>query len=387
MKKVFLFLLMLLYVGCVYSQKEIIQTISSGKSAMFIEYKNFSSTQEILDAIRSGKSTKIKFLYSGEQYVVLGLDRETPMLWSSYVLVERIKGSKRIKGWLSTKDIEDRTPLATSFPIGDFPVVRDEFLEKIKAQKVSIGMNKSEVFLATNIYRDAAKEINGYETWTELGTGGKLGWSSLCFYQGELCKSVGKYGNFYYQPKVSFELIGVECSEDLIEVDSTQLGNGIYEDEYSCFKWEINQKQLSFSLTNKYNSSLKIDWNEILLVDHFNVSRKIIHKGVKLKDREAYQTPSAVAKKSWINDIIIPSDNIEYDKDVLKDWILRDLVSIYSVGESPNDESYKNAIGRSIRVIFPLFFREKQIEYVFIFRINDIDFELVSGDYRVRDRY
>lgn len=387
MKEKLLFLLMLLYVRVAYSQNEVIQTIPSGESAAFIEFKNFSSTQAILDAIRMGKSTKIKFLYSGDQYIVLGLDKETPMLWSSYALAERVKGNKRIKGWLSTKDINDRTPLASSFPIADFPAVRNEYMEAIRNKVVLPGMNKSEVFLATNIYRDAAKEIDGYMTWTELGAGGKLGWSSLCFYQGELCKSVGKYGNFYYQPKVSFELIGVECSEDLIEVDSTQLSNGIYEDEYSYFKWEINQKQLSFSLTNKYNSSLKIDWNEILLVDHFNVSRKIIHKGVKLKDREAYQTPSAVAKKSWINDIIIPSDNIEYDKDVLNDWILRDLVSIYSVGESPNDESYINAIGRSIRVIFPLFFREKQIEYVFIFRINDIDFELVSGDYRMRDRY
>ena len=90
MKKLLMFIFMLSCVVFVYSQNEIIQTIPPGGSGVFIEYKNFPSTQAILDAIRAGKSTKIKFLYSGDQYVVLGVDKETPMLWSSYVLVESL---------------------------------------------------------------------------------------------------------------------------------------------------------------------------------------------------------------------------------------------------------------------------------------------------------
>ena len=249
---------MLLCIESIYSQSEVIQTIPPGKSAAFIEYKNFSSTKEILNAIRARQSTKIKFLYPGDQYVVLGLDKENPIMWSLYVLAERVKGNKRIKGWLSAKDITDRTPLASSFPIGDYPAVRNQYLDDIKIWKVSPGMNKSEVFLATNIFRDAAKEHNGYETWTDLGTEGKFSSSSLTFYKGELCKSSGKYGNFYYQPRISSELVKVECSEVLLKADSTQLSYGIYEDEYSRFSWEINQKQLSFTLTNNYNSTLKV---------------------------------------------------------------------------------------------------------------------------------
>lgn len=381
MKKLLMFIFMLSCVIFVYSQNEIIQTIPPGGSAVFIEYKSFPSTQAILDAIRAGKSTKIKFLYSGDQYVVLGVDKETPMLWSSYVLVERVKGNKRIKGWMSTKDIGDRTPLASSFPVGDFPAVRDEYMSAIKYKVVIPGMNKSEVFLATNIYRDAAKVINGYEVWNDPGLGSTVN-SSLYFYEGELYKSIGKFGNFYYQANVQCELVKVECSEELFQTDMSDLGVGVYEDENVHFKWEVNQKELSFSLTNKCKTTMKIDWNEVLYIDQLNISKRIIHKGVKLNDKEEYQTPSIIARSSRLADILVPVDNIEYDK-FLKDWTLCDLFKL----ASPNDNIGKGIIGENIRVLLPIMLKDKQLEYTFVFQIKNVDFELIRNNAERKDVY
>ena len=73
-------------------------------------------------------------------------------------------------------------------------------------------------------------------------------------------------------------------------------------------------KQIPIRLINKAPSPISVEWDSCVFVDPSGESRRVIHSGVKLIDRNAPQPASVVASRSKLADVLIPSDNIYYQE-------------------------------------------------------------------------
>lgn len=113
-------------------------------------------------------------------------------------------------------------------------------------------------------------------------------------------------------------------------------------------------------LYNKTNSQIKINWDGNSLTGIDGVSRRVIHRGIRLMDRNSPQAPTIVPPFGTIQDSIIPSELYSLGE---YGWYKRELFP----GE---DKSiYQN---KTVSVYMPLEKDGKTLPYNFRFTIRSI---------------
>ena len=110
-------------------------------------------------------------------------------------------------------------------------------------------------------------------------------------------------------------------------------------------------------------------------------SHRIIHKGIKYSEKEKEQAPSIVARNTELHDLIIPVDNIYYKKSWEK-WSAYPIVLDYQY--SPEDEASQRPDGKKVQILLPVVINEKRYEYLFVFEIEKIRFDLMNSDWNER---
>ena len=140
-----------------------------------------------------------------------------------------------------------------------------------------------------------------------------------------------------------------------------------YEDDFINIVWYIGNKQLNFTLTNKSGYSIKLPWDDMAYVDEAGNTKRVIHSGIKLIDRNAAQATTVVSKNAKLDDILIPSDNIYYVSGQYGGWREKYLFPQYTTQEAAIASPL---IGKTVRVIFPIIIQDVQNEYVFEFSID-----------------
>ena len=112
-------------------------------------------------------------------------------------------------------------------------------------------------------------------------------------------------------------------------------------------------------------------------------SHRVIHKSIKYSEKEKEQAPSIIARNTELHDLIIPADNIYFKKSWEK-WSAYPFLldSTYS----PEDEASQRPDGKKIQVLFLINVNEKKYEYLFVFEINKIGFNLRNSDYKNSSR-
>ena len=108
-------------------------------------------------------------------------------------------------------------------------------------------------------------------------------------------------------------------------------------------------------MENKSDNSIKIIWDEAVYIDEDNTSRKVFHSGVKYEDGEKAQPLTVIAKKTKINDLVAPVDNIYYASG---GWGIRSLFSV------------QKSAGKTVKILLPIQIQETINEYIFSFKIN-----------------
>ena len=99
---------------------------------------------------------------------------------------------------------------------------------------------------------------------------------------------------------------------------SLQSGGDTYEDAFVKIKFGFKSPedlrfltQIAIALENKTTAPLKIDWDSSVFIDPAGTSNRIIHSGIKLIDRSnTQQTPTLVASRSKVEDLMVPTDNV-----------------------------------------------------------------------------
>lgn len=128
-----------------------------------------------------------------------------------------------------------------------------------------------------------------------------------------------------------------------------------YEDDFIKIIWLPALTEFSFTLENKSDISIKIIWDEAVYIDEDNTSRKVMHSGVKYEDKEKAQPLTVIAKKTKINDLVTPVDNICFNRD---SW---GTLSLFSAEKSD---------GKTVKILLPIQIQETINEYIFSFKIN-----------------
>ena len=129
-----------------------------------------------------------------------------------------------------------------------------------------------------------------------------------------------------------------------------------YEDDFIKIIWLPALTEFSFTLENKSDNSIKIIWDEAVYIDEDNSSRKVMHSGVKYVDGEKAQPLTVIAKKTKINDLVRPVDNIIFYSD--GGWSILPLFSV------------QKSAGKTVKILLPIQIQETINEYIFSFKIN-----------------
>lgn len=152
-----------------------------------------------------------------------------------------------------------------------------------------------------------------------------------------------------------------------------------FEDEFVKFEFVFTQQTIFFNIENKSNQTIKIDWDEIIYIDPYNNSCRVIHQGVKFINKDDRQSPTYIAARSSLKDQLLPVNKIYWlDMEYSGIWMFAGKRGGWNV--SPLFENYKSQeeanssllINKKPRLVFPIYIDDQKQEYTFEFIIDRI---------------
>ncbi len=194
-----------------------------------------------------------------------------------------------------------------------------------------------------------------------------IGCLLICFVV-SACSSVGTLTHSLKLVETPDQDSGTGREYNAITISGADASNGRFSDEHIEIVWTVNYSHLSFTLTNKTDKSILVVWDEATYVDVSGNNSRAIHYGVKYADKALSQPPSVIIKRSKLEDVIVPTNNIHF----LQGWTIRPLFK--GLFHSDRGEVEKNCAmykGKDHRVLLPLNILGKRTEYLFTFEISD----------------
>ena len=152
--------------------------------------------------------------------------------------------------------------------------------------------------------------------------------------------------------------------------------NGInkyrYEDDYIDIVWFVEADRFNFSLRNKTEYTLRINWDDISCVNVLGQVDRVIHSNIELLERGRQQPATNIPKGASLVDVLVPVDNIhQVEKD---SWELDNLIpSIYQTPEEFNAENgAASYVGKTLKVMMLIMIQNVQNDYTFTFNIDKL---------------
>lgn len=132
-----------------------------------------------------------------------------------------------------------------------------------------------------------------------------------------------------------------------------------FEDGSIRIAFAVVESQIQFSLQNKTQSPIEINWDQSAFIDFSGQSHRVIHAGIKWNDREKSQAPTIVPPTARINDIVYPADYAEWSG---SDWLHKPVLP-------PAEVAYK---GQTFSVFMPLKISNEVKNYLFTIKVADV---------------
>lgn len=147
----------------------------------------------------------------------------------------------------------------------------------------------------------------------------------------------------------------------------------VFEDDLIEVAWLYTPTQLAFSLQNKTDHTVRIVWDDAAYIDPDGRSGRVMHTGVKYVDRNNSMPPSVVARRSTIEDIVVPVDNIGGGVGSPLGWYTDPLLlPRYLSGDATADDALANR-DKTFSVLLPIQVEDVTNDYVFTFRVLDVE--------------
>jgi hypothetical protein len=133
-----------------------------------------------------------------------------------------------------------------------------------------------------------------------------------------------------------------------------------YHDDALAITFSLQRTEIDFILQNNSNDPIKVDWNLVSFV--WGTSQGVIHKGIRLADKQAVKPPSMIPPRAKIEDLIVPVENVQL---VAGDWVTHPLFV-----DGPASLTF---VGQEFSIFMPLDIGGTTTNYTFTFRIMGVD--------------
>ncbi|MGD0499499.1 MAG: hypothetical protein ABSC23_13800 [Bryobacteraceae bacterium] len=133
-----------------------------------------------------------------------------------------------------------------------------------------------------------------------------------------------------------------------------------YDDSLDAL-FNITQAQITFVLRNKTDNPIKISWDQVSYVDFYGTSHRVMHKGVKLVDREQPQAPTIIPPKAQVDDLVVPTDYMAF---ISGNWKQENIL--------PDNVVAKQLKGKTVSVFMPLEINGSVKNYSFEFLVSNV---------------
>jgi len=143
-----------------------------------------------------------------------------------------------------------------------------------------------------------------------------------------------------------------------------------YEDDYIAITWYVDYRQFNFTLRNKSNHTIKINWDDISYVNYNGQTGRVMHSGVKYTDKNSSQPSTMVPRGASISDILLPTDNVYWVSGQYGGW--RETNLIPGVFDKNTDVATgaSQYVGKTMTILMPIYIESVQNDYVFTFNID-----------------
>lgn len=145
-----------------------------------------------------------------------------------------------------------------------------------------------------------------------------------------------------------------------------------YVDELIGIKWLTSAKEFVFYLTNKSKWTMMILWDQAVYVDEKGYSERVFHSGVKLVDKNSFQTPTVIVKGTMINDMIMPTGKVNFVSGQNAGWVEAPLFENNAKTPEEFAALKKKYVGSVVKILLPIKIEGKTIEYLFTFKVKDL---------------
>jgi hypothetical protein len=142
-----------------------------------------------------------------------------------------------------------------------------------------------------------------------------------------------------------------------------------FEDDMIKIIWFVLPGEFSFVLQNKTNNSIRIIWDEAVYVNENGFSGKVAHSDISYTEMNNSQPSTVVVKNTSVDDIIVPTKNIYYSS--YSGWNIEPLFREYASTQEELDETVKEKLGETVKILLPLQIEETVNEYMFSFKIEN----------------
>ena len=156
----------------------------------------------------------------------------------------------------------------------------------------------------------------------------------------------------------------------VVKVEQDDLSKYQYEDDFIKIFWYVSSSQFNFEITNKSEHTMKLSWDDMSYVDENGKTNRVMHSGVKYTERNNSQPASVLPKNASLSDLLLPTDNVYYSSSSYSSgWIEKALFPNY---KSQEEAQNSPALGKTVRVVFPVIIQDVVNEYIFEFSVDSV---------------
>ena len=141
-----------------------------------------------------------------------------------------------------------------------------------------------------------------------------------------------------------------------------------YEDNLFNITWFLCAKAYIFTLENKSDQTIKINWDDIAYVDPTGSVSRMIHDGIPLENYSHPQTHTNIPRRAHYTDYLIPTSSIipiVEDDEVI--WVIKQLYYFNDTNQLLMQR------GTTTAIQIPIVIQDVQNNYVFHFDIESVE--------------
>lgn len=137
-----------------------------------------------------------------------------------------------------------------------------------------------------------------------------------------------------------------------------------FKDEFIRIELMDIGKCLNLKIRNEGNYTVRVLWDQAVMVTKNNVSCNVIHKGVGFENKGTVQIPSVIAPGTEITDMLIPKDGVKFQtsnsggfftyKTTKAAWIIDDILPCSANSTNQLNAVSRQNLGVTMKLIMPV---------------------------------